>query len=55
MSEFELPDVKKSLKIECVVRNQRGFRCGLEFVKLEPEVRDQIIQFLEALPGVIEI
>jgi hypothetical protein len=37
------------------VRNQRGFRCGLEFVKLEPEVRDQIIQFLEALPGVIEI
>ena len=55
MSEFELPDVKKSLKIECVVRNQRGFRCGLEFVQLEPAVRELIVQFLETLPGVIEI
>jgi c-di-GMP-binding flagellar brake protein YcgR len=55
IAEFELPEVTAPLKMEAVVRNQRGFRCGLEFVDLSDEDRSKILLYLETLPGVIEI
>ncbi len=54
-AEFELPEQNTPMKIETVVRNQRGFRCGMEFVEPSDEQRSQIVRYLESLPNVIEI
>jgi c-di-GMP-binding flagellar brake protein YcgR len=53
--ECSLPSMEKTLQIRAVVRNRRGFRCGLEFVDLPKTERDEILRYLGALEGVIEI
>jgi c-di-GMP-binding flagellar brake protein YcgR len=55
VAEFELPEVKAQLKVEVVVRNQRGFRCGMQYVDLSAEHRSQIVRYLDSLADVIEI
>jgi c-di-GMP-binding flagellar brake protein YcgR len=55
MTEFSLHAADKPLRIRAVVRNRRGFRCGMEFVDLPAADRDEILRYLGALVDVIEI
>ena len=43
----------KGLRIPAVVKNQRGSRCGLEFVDLHENERDEIANYLGSLPEVV--
>jgi c-di-GMP-binding flagellar brake protein YcgR len=45
----------EAMKIRAVVRNRRGFRCGVEFVELAMAERQEIVRYLNALADVIEI
>jgi PilZ domain-containing protein len=40
--------------IIAVVRNQRGSRCGLEFVELDDNQRDELARNLQAMSGAAE-
>jgi c-di-GMP-binding flagellar brake protein YcgR len=40
--------------ITAVVRNQRGSRCGLEFVELDDNQRDELVRHLQAMSGAVE-
>jgi c-di-GMP-binding flagellar brake protein YcgR len=51
MVAFSLPPEEKALRIRAVVRNRRGFRCGLQFVDLAAADRSEIVRFLEVLEG----
>lgn len=53
--EFSLPQGKGVLKINAVVRNRRGFRCGLEFVDIAEFQQSEIGRYLSTLADVIEI
>ncbi len=44
---FSLPAAAKPLRLRAVVRNRRGFRCGMEFVDLPPPIDSET----GALPG----
>jgi c-di-GMP-binding flagellar brake protein YcgR len=53
--EFSLPQGEGVLKINAVVRNRRGFRCGLEFVDIAEYQQTEIARYLTGLADVIEI
>jgi c-di-GMP-binding flagellar brake protein YcgR len=55
IAEFSLPNGKGLLKINAIVRNRRGFRCGLEFVDMAEYERTEICRYLSTLADVIEI
>jgi c-di-GMP-binding flagellar brake protein YcgR len=55
LAEFSLPPSPGGLKIRAVVRNRRGFRCGLEFVDLPAAERTELLRYLGSLADVIEI
>lgn len=55
VSEFSLPHSEKALRIRAVVKNRRGFRCGLEFSDLAEKDRQEIVRYLTTLADVIEI
>jgi c-di-GMP-binding flagellar brake protein YcgR len=48
---FALTAEGAALRLRAVVRNQRGFRCGLEFAELKAGERAEIAAYLEALGG----
>ena len=52
---FALPGAEKGLRIRAVIKNRRGFRCGLEFVDLAPAARQEIVRYLGSLVDTIEI
>ena len=54
LTEFSLRDSSEPLRVKAVVRNQRGFRCGLEFVELPLAARLEIARYLGTF-DVIEI
>lgn len=53
--ELTLPNTDHAMRIRATVRDRRGFRCGLEFVELPASERVEILRYLGALEGVIEI
>jgi c-di-GMP-binding flagellar brake protein YcgR len=53
--EFSVPAAEKALTVRAVVKNRRGFRCGLEFVDLPDAARSEILRYLGAVEGVVEI
>ncbi len=55
MAELALPGSTGQLRLRTVVRNRRGFRCGLEFVDPPPAARAEILRYLKELADVIEI
>jgi c-di-GMP-binding flagellar brake protein YcgR len=55
LAELSLPNTAKPMRLRAVVRNRRGFRCGLQFVDLPEAERTEILRYLGALIGVIEI
>lgn len=46
--EFSLPGTSQELRLRAVVRNHRGFRCGMEFVELAAADRLTIHRYLHA-------
>jgi c-di-GMP-binding flagellar brake protein YcgR len=46
---FSLSPGTNGLRLRAVVKNRRGFRCGLEFVDLPPEQRSEIVRYLESV------
>jgi c-di-GMP-binding flagellar brake protein YcgR len=52
---FSLPGTERGLRIRAVIKNRRGFRCGMEFVELDAGARDAILRYLGSLVDVIEI
>jgi c-di-GMP-binding flagellar brake protein YcgR len=55
MVAFALPGVGSGLRLRCVVKNRRGFRCGMEFIELPENDRSEILRYLGSLMDVIEI
>ena len=55
LAEFSLPPSPGGLRIRAMVRNRRGFRCGLEFVDLAAGERSELLRYLGSLADVIEI
>ncbi len=55
MTELSLPGATGQLRLRTVVRNRRGFRCGMEFVDPPPAARAEISRYLRELADVIEI
>lgn len=53
--EMTLPTAEKGLRLRAMVRNRRGFRCGMEFVGLPATARSEIVRYLTAEEGVVEI
>jgi c-di-GMP-binding flagellar brake protein YcgR len=51
---FSLPAESYVLRIRAVVRNERGFRYGLEYVDLADADRFEIVRYLGSLAGVAE-
>jgi c-di-GMP-binding flagellar brake protein YcgR len=49
--EFSLPSSKRALRVRAVVRNRRGFRCGLEFVEISVADRLEILRYLGTMEG----
>ncbi len=54
LAELALPNMVKALRVRAVVRNRRGFRCGLEFVDLAAGGRFEILRYLGSIEGVRE-
>jgi len=48
---FTLPGANKALRLHGVIRNVRGFRCGLEFVKVSDAERAELARCLEPFGG----
>jgi c-di-GMP-binding flagellar brake protein YcgR len=55
LAEWSLPPEQRPLRIRAVVKNRRGFRCGLQFVDLPETDRAEISHYLFSLADVIEI
>jgi len=55
MLAFQLPGMEQGMRLRAVVRDRRGFRCGLEFVDLTVVERTEILRYLASLVDVIEI
>jgi c-di-GMP-binding flagellar brake protein YcgR len=53
--ELTLSGAPKPLRVRTVVRNRRGFRCGMEFVDLPAADRSEILRYLAAAEGVVDI
>jgi c-di-GMP-binding flagellar brake protein YcgR len=53
--EASLAGGARPIKVPAVVRNVRGFRCGLEFPEIAEAERNEIARYLSALTDVIEI
>jgi c-di-GMP-binding flagellar brake protein YcgR len=51
---FSLPPEEKGLRIQAVVKNRRGFRCGLEFVDLPAAGRFELARYLGLVAGATE-
>jgi hypothetical protein len=45
--EFLLPGTSRELRLHALVRNRRGFRCGMEFVKLAAADRLVLQHYLQ--------
>lgn len=54
MVAFSLPPEEKTLRLRAVVRNRRGFRCGLEFVDMIDADRLEIARYLGSLANAAE-
>jgi hypothetical protein len=54
MVEVALSTAKKGMQIKALVRNRRGFRCGMEFVDLPVAERAEIANYLATVEGVVE-
>ena len=48
---FTVPGLSKPLRLHGVVRNVRGFRCGMEFEKVSDAERAELARCLEPLGG----
>jgi len=55
MVELSLPAEQRPLRLRAVVKNRRGFRCGMEYVELPEVDRAEISRYLLSLADVIEI
>ena len=53
--ELTLPTLEKGLRIRAVVRNRRGFRCGMEFMDLAATAKSEIVRYLAEAEGVVDI
>jgi c-di-GMP-binding flagellar brake protein YcgR len=53
--EFSLPTTANPLHVRAVVRNRRGFRCGMEFVDISPAASQEVLRYLVATEGEIEV
>jgi len=53
--ELPLSSTDEPLRVRAVVRNRRGFRCGIEFIELAAADKSEIQAYLGALANVIEI
>lgn len=49
MVAFSLPGHSKELRLQALVRNRRGFRCGMEFVDIATTERLLIKRYLQKL------
>ena len=49
MVALSLPPEERALRLRAVVRNRRGFRCGLEFIDPPDAARLEIARFLGSL------
>lgn len=54
MVAFSLPPDEKALRLRAVVRNRRGFRCGLQFVDPPDAARLEIARYLGSLANAAE-
>jgi len=54
MAEFSVHGAEP-LRVRAVVRNRRGFRCGVEFVDLDLRQAAEIRRYLGATEDVVEI
>jgi c-di-GMP-binding flagellar brake protein YcgR len=54
MVAFSLPPEEKALRLRAVVRNRRGFRCGLEFIDPPEADRLEIARYLGSLANAAE-
>ena len=54
MVAFSLPPEEKALRLRAVVRNRRGFRCGLQFVDPTEAERLEIARYLGSLANAAE-
>ena len=55
MVELSLPAEQRPLRLRAVVKNRRGFRCGMEYVELPEVDRAEISRYPLSLADVIEI
>jgi len=55
MAEFSIQAGGPPLQVRAVVRNRRGFRCGVEFVDLDLRQAAEIRRYLGAAEDVVEI
>lgn len=53
--DFTPPTASKGLRLKAVVRNRRGFRCGMEFVELLRSERSELLRYLATVDGVVDI
>jgi c-di-GMP-binding flagellar brake protein YcgR len=53
--EMALPNTPRALRIKAVVKNRRGFRCGMEFVELPASERSELVRYIAAVKGGVEI
>jgi c-di-GMP-binding flagellar brake protein YcgR len=55
LAVFSLPGAEAGMRLRTIVKNRRGFRCGMEFVDLQDVDRSEILRYLGSLMDVIEI
>jgi PilZ domain len=46
---FTLPGGGEELRLHAVVRNQHGFRCGLEFVRVSEAARTELVRYVGSI------
>jgi c-di-GMP-binding flagellar brake protein YcgR len=51
--EFSLPAGERPVRLRAVVRNRRGFRCGLQFAEVSVAERLEILRYLGTVEGAI--
>lgn len=54
VAEVTLPG-GKPMRLPCIVRNVRGFRCGMEFTGADEAQRAEIMCYLNTVAEIIEI
>ena len=53
--EFSVPTSQDALHLRTVVRNRRGFRCGMEFVDISPNASHEVMRYLAAAEGAVGV